>query len=137
MFAVAIGLSLNALASIPSARYQGPRPLGGLWLLGPALCAVVMGTTTSGPVFLAALTFWGFSFWMAVPAVFGLLARRSRYPAERAGDAQAVMATGRVIGPLLGGLVLNAASATVIGLVGGAIVAAGALAVVAVEVRGR
>jgi hypothetical protein len=47
---------------------------------------------------------------MGIPAAFSLLAARSNFPEERAGDAQAVMALGRVFGPLMGGALLAAGS---------------------------
>ncbi len=51
-----------------------------------------------------------------MPAAFWLLADRSRYPEERAGDAQAFLAAGRVLGPTVGGLTLEHAGATALGL---------------------
>ena len=59
-------------------------------------------------VFSVALILWGFVFFMGIPAAFALLAARSNFPEERAGDAQAVMALGRVFGPLLGGVFIGA-----------------------------
>ena len=85
-------------------------------------------------MFWIVLPIWGFSFWMAVPASFLLLAERSRYPDERAGDAQAVLAAGRVVGPLIGGAVY-AVSIPALGVVGGAIVGIAALAMLYVEWR--
>ena len=79
--------------------------------------------------FWTAMIVWGFAFWMGVPGAFALLAERSRFPDERAGDAQAVMALGRVVGPLIGG-VLYEISPTMLGLgAGGVIIAAAALLV--------
>ena len=65
---------------------------------------------------------WGFGFWMAVPAAFSVLAEHSNYPAERAGDAQAYMAMGRVVGPMLGGLLYDA-GLLALGIVGGLLMA--------------
>jgi len=101
--AVSVAFALNAIAGVPSARWTGDRRWGGLWLLGVAACAVTVATATGAWLFVLALAGWGFFFWMGVPAVYQLLAERSRNPADRAGDAQAVMAIGRVIGPLVGG----------------------------------
>ena len=53
---------------------------------------------------------------MGIPAAFALLASRSRFPEERAGDAQAVMALGRVFGPVLGGSFFAAGQTAVMGL---------------------
>ena len=65
---------------------------------------------------------------MGVPATFALLAARSRFPEERAGDAQAVMAVGRVFGPLLGGALLASGSTTSLALVSaGVLVGAAAM----------
>jgi DHA1 family inner membrane transport protein len=58
---------------------------------------------------------------MATPAVFRVLATRSQYPEERAGDAQAVMAAGRAAGPFLGGVLIDGPGSTVLGLVGSAL----------------
>jgi len=85
-------------------------------------------------VFWMALPVWGFSFWMGIPGVYSLLAKRSRYPEERAGDAQAIMAAGRMIGPLMGGA-LFAWSLPALGLVGGGLMVAAGLTMVYVEWR--
>jgi DHA1 family inner membrane transport protein len=69
---------------------------------------------------------WGFVFFMGVPAAFTLLAARSNFPEERAGDAQAVMALGRVFGPLLGGALYAAGSTGTLGIVAASVMAAGA-----------
>ena len=68
------------------------------------LSAIVVCTLHVTGAFWAAMVAWGFAFWMGVPGAFALLAERSNYPDERAGDAQAVMASGRVVGPLIGGV---------------------------------
>jgi DHA1 family inner membrane transport protein len=95
-----------------------------------------MGAATSGPLFVVAIAFWGFAFWMGTPGAFSLLAARSAAPGERAGDAQAVMAAGRVVGPLAGGVLLDATSAGVLGVVGGVVVGAAGAGLVLVERRG-
>jgi DHA1 family inner membrane transport protein len=78
---------------------------------------------------------WGFAFWMAVPGVFGALADRSANPADRAGDAQAVMAGGRVIGPLVGGVILDVVGTPWLGVVGGGLIIAAGLVVLTVCLR--
>ena len=72
---------------------------------------------------------------MAVPAAFSVLASHSKYPAERAGDAQAYMAGGRVIGPLVGGAMF-AISPQLLGLVGAAIMAVSAATFIVLERNG-
>ncbi len=67
-------------------------------------------------VFATALVVWGIFFFMGLPAAFALLAARSQFPEERAGDAQAVMALGRVFGPLLGGAFVAADQTTLMGI---------------------
>lgn len=102
-FVVSLAFSANAIAGLPSARFRGTRPLSGVWMSVTGLSALMVCTFHVAGVYWAAMIAWGFSFWMAVPGAFALLAERSNYPDERAGDAQAVMAAGRVFGPLIGG----------------------------------
>ena len=108
--AVSLLFSGNALASIPSARWTGRRGPAGVWFLVTALCALTIAVARSGTLFGIALVGWGFVFFMGIPAAFTLLAARSNFPEERAGDAQAVMALGRVFGPLLGGVLYASGS---------------------------
>jgi len=135
-FAVSLVFSLNALASVPSARYRGKRKLPGGWMMLTGLCAVAVGTLTYPVAFWIALPLWGFCFWMGTPGAFSLLAERSKFPEERAGDAQSIMAAGRVIGPLIGGA-MYAISPAALGLVGGGIMASAGLLMVYVEWRVR
>ena len=128
--------SANALASIPSARWRGRRPRAGLWMVVTAACALALGLIEEAWMIWPVLTVWGFAFWAGVPGIYTLLADRSAYPAERAGDAQAAMAAGRAVGPLLGGIVVNVGSFAWLGLTGGLVMAAGGLACLAVESRG-
>ncbi|MEZ5167568.1 MAG: hypothetical protein R2695_14140 [Acidimicrobiales bacterium] len=123
----------NALASIPSARWRGSRPLAGLWLVLTGACAVSLGFIGQAWMAWPVLVTWGFAFWAGVPGVYTLLAERSAHPAERAGDAQAAMAAGRTVGPLLGGALVSGWSFRALGLVGGALMAAGGFTCVAVE----
>ena len=127
--AVAIGFSLNAVVAIPGARLKATRGIPSVWMAATAVCAVVVATTGWAWLFLAAMVVWGFFFWAAIPGVFEVLASRSRYPEERVGDAQALMAAGRAGGPLLGGLLIDAAGAAVLGIVGSALMLAGAAGV--------
>lgn len=136
-FVISLVFSANAAASIPSARWRGARPLAGAWLLIPALCAGFIGFFDQAPIFWAILVAWGFCFWMAVPGIYTLLSQRSRHPAERAGDAQASMAAGRALGPLVGGLLVSSGSYELLGLAGGAVIAAAVIVIVGVELMGR
>jgi len=122
---VSLIFSANALASIPSARWTGRRGPAGIWFLMTALCALTIALSRSGLLFGAAMIGWGFVFFMGVPAAFTLLAARSNFPEERAGDAQAVMALGRVFGPLLGGALYAAGSTVTLGIVAAAVMAVG------------
>lgn len=132
--AVSFVFSANALAGVPAARYRGVRTLPGLWMGLTGAMAVLVATVHEPIVFWLALPTWGFAFWMGIPGVYSLLAERSRYPEERAGDAQAIMAGGRVIGPLLGGA-LYASSAVALGAIGGGLMVAAGLTMVYVEWR--
>lgn len=135
-FAVSLVFSANALASVPSARYRGVRKLPGVWMGVTGLMAVLVGVVHHPVAFWIALPMWGFAFWMGTPGAFSLLAERSRFPEERAGDAQSVMAAGRVLGPLIGGAMF-AISPAVLGIVGGGIMLAAAALMVYVEWRIR
>ncbi len=123
---VSLLFSANALASIPAARWSGRRGPAGVWFFMTALCALTIALSRSNVLFIVALVGWGFVFFMGVPAAFTLLAARSNFPAERAGDAQAVMAFGRVFGPLLGGALYASGSTTALGVVAASIMSFGA-----------
>ena len=126
---IATAFSLNALVGIPAARLRASRKIPSPWMAATAVCAILLATASQPWLFLGALVVWGFFFWMAIPAVFEVLASRSRYPEERVGDAQALMAAGRAAGPLLGGLLIDTAGATVLGIVGSALMLAAAIGV--------
>ncbi|MGI9624325.1 MAG: MFS transporter [Acidimicrobiales bacterium] len=130
---VSLAFSANAALGIPPARYRGHRPLSGLWLLGTATMAVVVTNVTVGALFWAAVAVWGFAFWAGVPGIFKLLAERSENPADRAGDAQSIMAAGRVGGPLLGALFIEKGSIETLGFVAAALIASAAITLVVVE----
>jgi predicted MFS family arabinose efflux permease len=130
---VSLLFSGNALASIPSARWTGRRGPAGLWFLATAVCALAMAATRSGVVFGVALVGWGFVFFMGVPAAFTLLAERSNFPEERAGDAQAVMALGRVFGPIMGGLLIAAGSEVALGFAAAAVMSLGSFLLLYVD----
>ena len=130
---VSLLFSGNALAAIPSARWSGRRGPAGVWFLATAACAMAISVSRNGVVFGLAIVLWGFVFFMGIPAAFNLLAARSNFPEERAGDAQAVMALGRVFGPLVGGALLAAGSTGTLGIVSSGILGTGALLLLYVD----
>jgi predicted MFS family arabinose efflux permease len=130
---VSWGFSLNAIAGVVATRLTARRRTAALWLAATALSALVVGVVSSTTVFFLALTLWGFAFWMAVPAVLKMLAARSLHPSERMGDAQAALAGGRVLGPLVGGVALGAGQFGRLSVVGSAIIMVSALTVGFVE----
>ena len=133
-FTISLVFSANAAASIPSARYRGRRPFAGAFYLITAACAVSVGFLEQ-PIFLwVILIVWGAAFWAATPGTYTILAERSRYPTERAGDAQAAMAAGRAVGPLLGGALVSTGSYETLSVVGGVIMAVAALVILVIEV---
>lgn len=125
--------SLNAIAGIPAAKWTGRRGPAGLWFCGTAVCATLIASSGNNLAFFAGLVGWGFVFFMGIPAVFALLAARSAFPEERAGDAQAVMALGRVFGPLLGGALLAHDSSVTLGFVSGGIIVAASILLLYVD----
>ena len=84
-------------------------------------------------MFWVGVVAWGFAFWSGVPGIYKLLAERSVHPADRAGDAQSVMAAGRVVGPLLGAGFIEAGSVQALGFVAAALMAGAGLTLVYVE----
>lgn len=132
--AVSFAFSLNALAAIPAARFRGDRRLPGFWMAGTAACGFAVAGVHLAPVLFLALGAWGFTFWRGIPGAFKILAERSAYPEERAGDAQAVMAVGRIAGPTIGG-VLYTISPFALGIVGGSLMAVAAIVMIYVEWR--
>lgn len=124
---VSLAFSANALAGIPSARFRGVRALPGAWIMMIGAAALVLLLWHQPIPFVIALMMWGFAYWMAVPGAYALLAKRSRYPDERAGDAQAVMAIGRVVGPLIGGLLYDTSLPALAAFAGALFAAAGVI----------
>ena len=134
-FVVSLLFSANSLVGIPAAKWPGNRGPAGFWYLCTAMMAILLASVRNQWLFGFGLVAWGFVFFMATPAVFGLLASRSAYPAERAGDAQAVMALGRVFGPLLGGALIAHGSSVTLGFCAAAIIGAASLALLYVDRR--
>lgn len=134
--AMSLVFAANALAGVPSARFRGMRRLPGVWMAVTGVCALLVGAVHLLPVYLIAMPLWGFAFWMGIPGAFSLLAERSAYPEERAGDAQSIMAFGRVFGPVAGGA-LYEADPVALGVVAGGVMIAAAVFLLYVEWRIR
>ena len=132
---VSLLFSGNALASIPAARWTGRRGPAGLWFFMTGVCTLTITLSRNGLFFGMALVGWGFVFFMGVPAAFNLLAARSHFPEERAGDAQAVMALGRVFGPLVGGALYATGSTGTLGVTAATIMSFGAVLLLYVDRR--
>lgn len=130
---VSITFSLNALVGVVATRFPAKRGTAWLWLGGTGVGALGVGIFGSPAVYILAMIGWGFVFWMGIPAVFLMLAERSLSPAERVGDAQSLMALGRVIGPIVGGVVLGAGAFNRLSVVGAIGLGTGALVVGGVE----
>ena len=132
---LAWGLTLNAVTGVAATRFTAKQSHAPLWLAATGLAALAVGLVPSPIVLFAALALWGFAFWMAIPAIFVLLANASLSPHERTGDAQAVMALGRVFGPLVGALALGVGGFGGLSFVGGGLIGIAALIVMAVARR--
>lgn len=135
--AVSAAYSINAIAGVVATRFQANPGLAALWLSGTALSALAIGLLSNQVVFFVIMAFWGFAFWMGVPAIFRLLAERSLRPNERVGDAQALMALGRVGGPLIGGAALGIGGFGALSAIGAGVVALGCAGVGVVEAYRR
>lgn len=130
---ISLVFSANAAASIPSARYRGRRPYAGGFYLVTAVCALLVGFLDRPELMWIIVVVWGAAFWAATPGAYTVLAERSRFPTERAGDAQAAMAAGRAVGPLLGGVLVSTGSFETLSIVGSMMLAVAAATIVAVE----
>ena len=116
---------------MPSGRGAEVEP--GIWIALTGSCALAMTLASNPLLFAAVIVAWGFSFWMGIPGVFSVLAERSRHPADRAGDAQAIMAGGRIFGPLLGALVLEGLGATALGVFGGGLMMSAGVVIIVIQ----
>lgn len=105
--ASSIGFSLNAAAGILGARWSMRHRVPGRWMVGIAPAALLTIWGGSSLWFFVGMAWWGFAHWMALPGVLQMIAERSLARDERAGDAQALMAFGRSLGPALGGVVVE------------------------------
>ena len=125
--------SLNAVGALAGSRLSRRGTVAWPWL-GLIMVAILSITfIENGPAFYLAMLLWGFSFWMAIPRVLRLIARRSFSPDERIGDAQAGMAVGRAIGPAAGAGFAASEQFTGLGLMSAAGLAISALGVALVE----
>ena len=131
--AMSWAISINAIAGVVATRLPAKRGTAGWWLVVCVVPTLVIGLLSSSLVFFMAMILWGFAWWMAIPAIFVMLAERSLIPSERVGDAQAVMAVGRVLGPVIGGLALGVGNYGRLSMVGAVFTAVAALIVLAVD----
>ena len=114
--AASIGFSLNALGGLVGARLSSRHNHPGWFLMSIALAAAA--TVLGGPaLFFVGMFWWGFAFWMGVPGVLQMLVDRSLEPSERAGDGQGVMALGRAVGPIMGGVFVDGSALTALATV--------------------
>ena len=135
--AASIGFSLNAAAGFVGTRLHTRSGGGGWWMLGPAASVLSLVLFPEAFAFYAILAFWGLSWWLAVPEILRSIASHTDAPDGRVGDAQAFMAAGRAIGPLLGGFIIARADFTVLGLVAFGTIATAVTAIVSVELWRR
>lgn len=132
---ISLLFSANALVSIPAAKWTRSHGPAGVWFAATSVLAFLLAAVHVELVFAFSLVAWGFVFFMATPAAFTLLASRSVFPEERAGDAQAVMALGRVFGPAIGGALLAAGQPIAHGVVASGTMFSAALLLLFVERR--
>lgn len=130
--AMSWAISINAIAGVVATRLNARPGTAGWWLVACILPNLALGLIASQVVFFLAMVLWGFAWWMAIPAIFVMLADRSLIPSERVGDAQAVMAVGRVVGPIAGGIALGAGYYGRLSAFGAAFTALSAVIVLAV-----
>lgn len=124
-----LAFSLNAAAGLVGTRLASRHRRPGRWMAAIAPAAYLSVAGGSPVFFYLGMAWWGFAFWMSVPGVLQMLAERSLARDERAGDAQALMAFGRSLGPGMGGVfadvgafaALAAVSATGIAVAGGVV----------------
>jgi len=112
---VSAGFSANAMAGLAAASRPAPSSVVSWPALAIGLCAGLVAWSSVGWLWFVAIVAWGGFFWLSVPRVLRAVALWSLVPEERVGDAQSVMATGRAIGPAVGGIVLGADRFTALG----------------------
>ena len=131
---VSLAFSANAAAGILGTRIRTRRGSGGFWLLGTAVAAITMVYFPNPTVFFATMSLWGLCFWLGIPDTLAALSARSLTAAERAGDAQSLMAAGRSVGPFVGGLLIGGGSYRALALFSGIGMAVASLTIAAVAV---
>lgn len=114
--AVSLAFSLNAASGLVATRRTARERSAPLWLGLIALCAGIVASGVNVVGFYVAMALWGLAFWMAVPLVLSHVAQWSLVPEERTGDAQAIMALGRVLGPAAGAALLGVGSFGAVGI---------------------
>jgi predicted MFS family arabinose efflux permease len=130
---LSLAYSANALAGVPAARSKEQTSRPWFWLAMVAACALALTVNNTAIGFYLIVTVWGFAYWKAIPAAFSLLASRSKFPEQRAGDAQAIMAVGRVIGPITAGVLLDQGKPWVLGVVASTVMVIAAATVWSVQ----
>ena len=103
---IAAAFSVNAFTGFTAAR-KPSRTWAAVWILGVAICVVMVGLSGNRVLFFVGLAVWGFCFWKATPSVLSAIGEWSLVPDERAGDTQSAMALGRALGPALGGYLVG------------------------------
>lgn len=121
----------NALFGIAGTRVTGRRAWP--WFVAVAVSVAMSFVTPFAWLSVLGLWLWGFAFWVTVPKVLRLLEDRSDRPGERTGDAQGIMAVGRIVGPVTGGGLEAAGGFVLLGTVSAIGIAASGAAVGAVE----
>lgn len=106
--AVALAFSSNAAAGLAGARWRRRPRLAAPWMAAIVVSAGTTAFVHAPAGFFVGMIGWGFAFWMTVPRVLAAIAEWSLVPDERVGDAQSIMATGRAIGPAVGGVLVGA-----------------------------
>lgn len=114
--AVSLAFTLNAVAGLTATRRTARERSAPIWLGMIVLSAGIVASGGNPVAFYAAMAMWGFAFWMAVPLVLSHVAQWSLVPEERTGDAQAIMALGRVLGPAAGAALLGLGSFGAVGI---------------------
>ncbi len=131
--AISIAYSVNSIAGVIGARWPFNRGPAGAGIIATGIVAVLTISLGSKLLLLAGIITWGLFFWIGMPAALNLLAERSRFPEERAGDAQAIMAFGRVVGPFVGGALLDLGGPGPLGIIGGAAIIGAGLTILGVS----
>ncbi len=129
----ALAISANAAAGLTATRLRTGSDAASPWLAGIVASISVMIAFPVAPVFYVSMMTWGFCFWMAVPRVLRMVAAWSLAPAERVGDAQGLMALGRVDGPAIGGMLVGGGAYISVGIEAAVVTGLAAVVVAGVE----